>query len=95
MPTMLRDTLVAILTRAAKADRPGARYIARPEHELTVYFGEPARAMNVDHVVALELTDTHVEVEIKERGVLYAPYEAIHAVLSTSARTKRGGSVGF
>ena len=92
---MSRETLIAILARAAEADAAGKRYAARTDHELTVHFGEPARAMSVDHVVAIELTATHVEVEVRERGTLYAPYEAVHAVLSAPTRARRGGNVGF
>jgi hypothetical protein len=92
---MSRDVLIAILGRAAHADASGSRFVVRPEHELTVYFGEPARAMSVDHVVAIELAPTHVEVEVKERGTLYAPYDAVHAVLDAPTRARRGGGVGF
>lgn len=92
---MSPEALVAILSRAAAADAAKKRYSARPEHELTVHFGEPARAMSVDHVVAIELVSTHVEIEVRERGVLYAPYEAVHAILSAPTRAKRAGSVGF
>lgn len=92
---MSRETLIAILTRAADADAAGKRYAARTDHELTVHFGDPARAMSVEHVVAVELTPTHAEIEVRERGILYAPYEAVHAVLSAPTRAKRGGNVGF
>lgn len=92
---MSRETLIAILDRAAKPDAGRKRYAARADHELTVHFGEPARPMSVDHVVAIELADTHVEVEVRERGVLYAPYEGVLAVLCAPRRDKRGASVGF
>ena len=93
---MSPDALKAILDRAADADKSGTRYRAREDHELTVHFGDPARAVSVDHVIGIELMDVHVEVEIRDRGMLYAPYEALHAVLDIATRTGRGGgSLGF
>lgn len=52
--------------------------------------------MSIDHVVSVELVSTHVEIEIRDRGTLYAPYEAVHAVLDVPSRAKRAsGSLGF
>lgn len=84
------------MKRAAEIDSSGSRYRARADHELTVHLGDPARAMSIDHVVSVELVSTHVEIEIRDRGTLYAPYEAVHAVLDVPSRAKRAsGSLGF
>ena len=65
IPTVSRDALQAILARATEGDAAGKRYVAKADHELTVYFGDPARAISVDHVVAIDLAATHVEVEVR------------------------------
>ena len=97
MRAMQRDTLVAILTRAEAVRLEGDRYRVKDDHDLTVYLGQPGRATAIDHVLSLALTDTHIEVEARDRGTFFVAYEVVHALLDGRRKEKRGtaGGVGF
>ena len=94
---MQRDTLVAILTRAQGMRLEGDRYRLQNDYEVTVYLGQPGRAVAIDHVQSLVLTDTHVEVEARDRGTFYVAFDILHALLESRRKERRGGagSVGF
>jgi hypothetical protein len=95
---MQRETLVAMLSRAEGARLDGDRYHVREDHEITVYMGQPGRAVAIDHVLSITLTDSHVEIEARDRGTFFAAYDVIHALLD-ARRKERGrgnsGNVGF
>jgi dsDNA-specific endonuclease/ATPase MutS2 len=93
---MPRETLIAILNRLG-ASLEGDRYRLSEERELTVFLGQPGRAVAVDHVLSLQLSDTHVEVEGRERGTFFVTYETVHALLDGRRKERRGsgGGVGF
>jgi hypothetical protein len=95
---MQRETLLAMLQRAPGAQLDGDRFKVKEDHALTVYLGQPGRAVAIDHVLSITLTDTHIEVEARDRGTFYAAYDAIHALLNAPRKKEgRGGgsSVGF
>ena len=95
---MQRETLLAMLQRAQGARLDGDRYRTEEGHELTVYLGQPGRAVAIDHVQSITLTDSHVEIEARDRGTFYATYEVIHALLDARRRKEGRGSgsgVGF
>lgn len=93
---MQRETLEAILNRTSGLQRVEDRWRAVDEHEVAVYVGKPGSAMALQSVLAVSLIDTHVEIEVKDRGTFYTAYEALHAVLvgPRKERASRGG-VGF
>ncbi len=94
---MQRETLVNLLSSVAGVKRDGDRFRSDDEHELTVYLGEPGRAMVVSHVQSIALQPSHAEVEARDRGVLYVPVDSICALQSVAAPNKAGkrGGVGF
>ena len=96
MRAMQRETLEAILGHSAGFSRDGGRFKAADEHEVAVYIGRPGSAMALQGVLSIVLIDTHVEIEVKDRGTFYTTYEALHAVLvgPRKERSSRGG-VGF
>jgi hypothetical protein len=93
---MQRETLEAILNRTSGLSRAEGRYRAVDEHEVAVYVGKPGSAMALQNVLGLALLDTHVEIEVKDRGTFFTAYDAVHAVLvgPRKERASRGG-VGF
>ena len=93
---MQRETLEAILNRTSGLTRSEGRYRAVDEHEVAVYIGRPGSAMALQGVLGLVLLDTHVEIEVKDRGTFFTAYEALHAVLVGPRKEKAGrGGVGF
>lgn len=93
---MQRETLQTILRRAEGVQQDGDRYRVEEDHELTVYFGQPGRAVAIDHVLSIVLADTHLEVEARDRGTFYASYDVIHALLDTRRKGRHGAAgVGF
>lgn len=64
---------------------------------MTLYLGEPGRAMVVNHVQSITLLDTHLEIEARDRGSLYTAIDFVHAVQSAGAEKKgqKRGGVGF
>ena len=96
MRAMQRETLEAILGRSAGFSRTEGRFKAADEHEVSVYIGRPGSAMALQGVLSLSLVDSHVEIEVKDRGTFFTTYEALHAVLvgPRKERASRGG-VGF
>ena len=59
--------------------------------------GQPGRAVAIDHVLSITLTDSHVEIEARDRGTFFAAYDVIHALLDARRKERRGtgGNVGF
>jgi hypothetical protein len=93
---MQREVLQAILRRAPGVQQDGDRFLVRDDYELTVYLGQPGRAVAIDHVLALSLVDSHVEVEARDRGTFYAAYDAVHALLERRRKERKGAAgVGF
>ena len=96
MLAMLRETLQTILRRAQGLQQDGERFRVKEDHELTIYFGQPGRAVAIDHVLAIVLADAHVEVEARDRGTFFADYGIVHALLDAPRKERRGASgVGF
>jgi len=93
---MQRETLEAILGNSPGFSRDGGRFKAAEEHEVSVYIGRPGSAMALQGVLSIVLVDTHVQIDVKDRGSFYTSYDALHAVLvgPRKERTSRGG-VGF
>jgi hypothetical protein len=93
---MQRETLEAILNRTSGLQKVEGRWKAVDEHEVSVYVGKPGSAMALQGVLGVSLLDSHVEIEVKDRGTFFTTYEALHAVLvgPRKERAARGG-VGF
>ena len=97
---MQRETLQTILRRTEAVEQDGEQdgdaYRVKEGHQLTVYFGQPGRAVAIDHVLSIVLADTHLEVEARDRGTFYAAYEVVHALLDARRKDRRGAAgVGF
>jgi len=97
---MQRQTFEAILARAPGLARDGAsekpRYTPTDGHELTLYLGRPGTGMAIQHVLAIEVHEAHVEIEVKDRGTLLTEIEVVQAVLAGSRKERSGrGGVGF
>lgn len=93
---MPRETLLRILDRAEAVRLEGDRYRVKDDHQLTLYLGQPGRATAIEHVLAVLLADTHIEVEARERGTFYVTYDSVHALLDGKRKERRAGSgVGF
>jgi len=93
---MQRETLEAILNHTSGLQKVEGRWRAVDEHEVSVYIGKPGTAMALQGVLGVSLLDSHVEIEVKDRGTFFTTYEALHAVLvgPRKERAARGG-VGF
>ena len=87
---MQRETLLAILQRADGVSADGDRHRTNDGHQLTVYVGQPGRAVAIDHVLSLQLAPTHIEIEARDRGTFYVSYEAVHALLDAGKNEKKG-----
>jgi hypothetical protein len=93
---MQRETLLAILERAEGVRKDGDRLRVNDEHHVTVYVGQPGRAVAIDHVLSLFLAPTHLELEARDRGTFYVSYDAVHALLDADKKEKKGApGVGF
>jgi hypothetical protein len=93
---MQREALLAILERAEGIRVDGDRHRTAEDHQLTVYVGQPGRAVAIDHVLSLFLAPTHLELEARDRGTFYVSYDAIHALLDTGKKERKGAAgVGF
>jgi hypothetical protein len=93
---MQRETLLAILERAEGVRTDGDRHRTAEDHHLTLYVGQPGRAVAIDHVLSLFLAPTHLELEARDRGTFYVSYDAIHALLDANKKEKKGApGVGF
>jgi hypothetical protein len=93
---MQRETLLAILQRAAGVSADGDRHRTGDGHQVTIYVGQPGRAVAIDHVLSLFLAATHLEIEARDRGTFYVAYDAVHAVLDAGKNEKKGAArAGF
>lgn len=93
---MQRETLLAILERAQGVRLDGDRHRTSDDHQLTVYVGQPGRAVAIDHVLSLFVAPSHLEIEARDRGTFYVSYEAIHALLDAGKKERKGAAgVGF
>jgi hypothetical protein len=93
---MQRETLQTILRRAPGLQQAGSQFVVKDDYELTVYLGQPGRAVAIDHVISMLLADTHLEIEARDRGTFYAAYEVVHALLERRRKERRGAAgVGF
>jgi hypothetical protein len=91
---MQRETLQVILRKASGVQLDGDRFRVKEDHQLTVYLGQPGRAVAIDHVVSILLSDTHLEIEARDRGTFYATYDIAHALLVAPRKERRGGASG-
>lgn len=94
MRRMSKDVLVEMLARVAGLKRDGALFVAKSEHQITIYIGEPGRAMAINDVERIELRESHLEVTAKARGTLYCSIEGTFAIADNpevAGRSKRAG----
>ncbi len=78
---MERPTLEAMLEAAAGIDRDGDNYTVAEGYRLSVYVGEPGRAMEVSEVVSLQLNDVFCEAASGEHNVVYfVEYNSLHGL---------------
>lgn len=93
---MQRETLQTILRRAQGVQQDGDRFRVKEDHQVSLYLGQPGRAVAIEHVLSIVLADTHIEIEARDRGTFYATYEAAHALLDSPRKERKGASgVGF
>lgn len=97
---MQRDILISILKNVDGLDpspKEGAPSRCRDGYELTVYLGEPGKAMVVGHVQSIALLAAHAEIEARDRGRLYVPLDSICALQQVQVAAKSGkrSGVGF
>jgi hypothetical protein len=94
---MQRETLLAILGSVPGLRKDGARYLTQDGQEIAVYVGQPGRAAAVEHVLSITAPETHLEIEARDRGTFYLAYDAVHGVLATPRKERKGaaGGVGF
>jgi hypothetical protein len=93
---MQRETLLAILGSAPGLKKSGARYQVEDGHGIAVYVGQPGRAAAIEHVLTIAVPESHLEVEARDRGTFYLPYDAVNCVLATSRKERKGAAgVGF
>jgi len=93
---MQRETLLAILGSAPGLRKEGTRYQVGDGHSIAVYVGQPGRAAAIEHVLTINVPETHLEVEARDRGTFYLSYDAIHCVLAASRKERKGAAgVGF
>lgn len=93
---MQRDTLLAILGSAPGLRKDGARFQVEDGHSIAVYVGQPGRAAAIEHVLTIAVPESHLEVEARDRGTFYLPYDAVHCVLAASRKERKGtAGVGF
>lgn len=94
MRRMSKDVLSQMLSRAAGLQRDGSVFVTKAGHQITLYIGDPGRAMSVADVEKIEIRDTHVEISAKSRGTIYCPSDASFILADSSegpGRTKRAG----
>lgn len=94
---MQRETLLAILGSVPSLRKDGARFHTEDGHSVAVYVGQPGRAAAIEHVLAIAVPETHLEIEARDRGTFYLAYDAVHGVLATPRKERKGisGGVGF
>ena len=93
---MQRETLQVILRRTDGVQQDGDRFRVKEDRQLTVFLGQPGRAVAIEHVLSILLADTHIEVEARDRGTFYATYDVVHALLDSPRKERKGASgVGF
>lgn len=93
---MQRETFETILGRAAGVEKRGERFVTLDENELSVFVGRPGAALSLQPVLSVALFETHIEIEVKERGIFYTTYDVIHAIAAGPRKEKSGRSgVGF
>lgn len=94
MRRMSKEVLVEMLQHVTGLQREGAIFTAKPGHQITIYIGEPGRAMSLNDVERVELRDAHIEITAKARGTLFCPADAKFAVADNPevpGRSKRAG----
>jgi hypothetical protein len=96
-PRMQRDILRKILERAAGVSRDGDAFQCEEGKELTLYLGEPGRAMVVSNVQRIALLDSHIEIKARDRGTLFTVTDFVQAVQAADTETKgqKRSGVGF
>jgi hypothetical protein len=93
---MQRETLLAILGSVSGLRKDGARFFVEDGQEIAVYVGQPGRAAALEHVLTVCVPESHLEVEVRDRGPVYFPDDAVHGVLATPRKERKGtAGVGF
>lgn len=95
MRRMSKDVLVQMLDRVAGLQRDGAVFVAKTGHQLTIYIGEPGRAMSIGEVERIELFGAHLEITAKARGTLYCSIESTFAIADNPEVAGRSKRTGF
>lgn len=92
---MQRETLLAILGNVPGLRKDGAHFhVDEDGHTVAVYVGQPGRATAIEHVLAIAVPETHLEIETRDRGTFYLAYDAVHGVLATARKKERKGTSG-
>lgn len=94
---MQREILTAILKTIEGASASGDTLRCQEGQEVTVYVGEPGRAMVVSHVQSITLHTTHAEISARDRGTLLVPVDTVCAVqhVKVEQKGKKRTGVGF
>lgn len=89
MPTigaMDRTLLQQILDAAPGFQKTDEGYVAGDEHRASIYLGKTGQATLLTDLVRIQLHDTHIEAEAKDRTLHFVVYEP---VLGLSVRRPR------
>jgi hypothetical protein len=95
MRRMSKEVLVEMLHRVAGLQHEGSVFTAKAGHQITMYIGEPGRAMSITDVERIELREAHVEITAKARGTHFCQCDAKFAVGDNPEATGRSKRAGF
>jgi hypothetical protein len=94
---MRKETLVAIVDRAAVFTKENDIYRSQSGHNVALYLGEPGNAMVISGVQRMIFCAEFIEINAKPNTTLYVSYEAIHALSTKQEETanESRANVGF
>jgi hypothetical protein len=94
---MEREIVQTILESAKGCQKDSSGFKTKQGHQVDVYLGKPGNAMVVGDVQSIVLKNGFLEIGAKNQTVVYASYDAVHAIsdkLEPNKRSNRSG-VGF
>lgn len=96
MHPMKRDVIERILGKMPGIEAAKERYAVGEDHHLSLYLGDPGRAMIVGEIDRVVLEEEFAEVSTRDAGtIIFVTYDAIQAIAIRPPKENRGRRAGF
>lgn len=92
---MDRTLLASILEKSPGLQKSDTGFLVADEHRASIYLGGNGPTTSLTDLVRVQLHETHVEAEAKDRTLHFVVYEPIFGVSVRRPREGEAGRTGF